>query len=57
MPTEHQCRAYAFDCQRLSAEPGTSLQRATALMAMALSWTTLADQTKRFDAIVKDETK
>jgi hypothetical protein len=57
MPTEDQCRTYALDCQRLSAESGTSLQRATALMAMALSWTTLANQTKRYDAIVKDETR
>lgn len=33
----------------------TSLQRSMALMAMALSWVTLANQTKRYDTIVKEE--
>jgi hypothetical protein len=56
MPTESECRIHALSCQRLSAEPGTSLQRATALMAMALSWVALANQTKRYEAIVEEET-
>jgi hypothetical protein len=56
MTTEGECRIHALNCQRLSAEPGTSLQRATVLMAMALSWVTLANHTKRYDAIVIEET-
>ena len=55
MPVESQCRQYATECQRLSAAAGTSIQRSTLLMAMTVSWTTLADQMRRYDAMLRDE--
>jgi hypothetical protein len=39
-----QCTIYATDCQR-----------ATILMAMSRSWTTLANQMLRYDTIIKEE--
>lgn len=55
MPGESQCREYATECQRLSTLAGTSTQRATLLMAMTVSWTTLADQMRRYDAMLNEE--
>lgn len=46
---------YAVGCQRLSAARGTSTQRATLLIALALSWTALADQTRQYDGMLIDE--
>lgn len=34
-------------------EPNISVQRANILVAMSRSWTTLAKQTDRYDALVK----
>jgi hypothetical protein len=36
-------------------EPNISVQRANILTAMARSWTTLANQTDRYNALVKEE--
>ena len=45
MVTEIQCRIYAAECERLGVTRDISIQRATALMAMANSWQRLAADT------------
>ena len=50
-----ECRAYATECQDLGSTAGISIQRATVLMAMSRSWTALANQTERLEAILRDE--
>ena len=55
MVTEIQCRIYAAECERLGVVRDISIQRATALMAMANSWQRLAADTGRYDAIVAEE--
>jgi hypothetical protein len=50
-----QCNAYAAECQHLGMVFNISIQRSTALLAMSQSWTTLAAQTERYDAIRKKE--
>jgi RecB family exonuclease len=45
MVTEIQCRIYAAECERLGVARDISIQRATALMAMANSWQRLAADT------------
>jgi hypothetical protein len=57
MPTTEQCNAYAAEYQRLGQEADISIRRATVLMGISLSWTTLANQLDRLAAIVKDESK
>jgi hypothetical protein len=57
MPTAEQCRAYAAEYQRLGRQAGISIQRATVLMGISLSWATLAEQLERLAAIVADEGK
>jgi hypothetical protein len=57
MPTAEQCRAYAAEYQRLGQQAGISIQRATVLMGISLSWATLAEQLERLAAIVADEGK
>jgi hypothetical protein len=52
-----QCKIYATDCQQLGLAGDISMQRATILMAMSRSWTTLANQVLRYDTIVKEEDK
>jgi hypothetical protein len=49
------CRAYSDNCKKLGSDPNISFERATAWLAMASSWDTLADQTERLDAIVHAE--
>jgi hypothetical protein len=44
-----------MDCQQLGLAADISIQRATILMAMSRSWTTLANQMQRYDTIVKEE--
>jgi hypothetical protein len=55
MLTSPQCRIHAMDCQQLGLAADISIQRATILMAMSRSWTTLANQMQRYDTIVKEE--
>jgi hypothetical protein len=50
-----QCKIYATDCQQLGLAADISMQRATILMAMSRSWTTLANQMLRYDTITKEE--
>jgi hypothetical protein len=50
-----QCKTYAAECQHLGLVFDISIERATALLAMSQSWTTLADQKERYDAIRKEE--
>ena len=54
MVTEIQCRIYAAEW-RLGVARDISIQRATALVAMANSWQRLAADTGRYDAIVAEE--
>ena len=56
MLTEIQCRTYATECEQLGIARDISIQRATALMALAHSWDLLAGQRGRYDAIVAEET-
>ena len=49
-----QCKIYAKDCQQLGLAADISTQRATILMAMSRSWTTLANQMLRY-TIIKEE--
>jgi hypothetical protein len=50
-----QCKIYATDCRQLGLAADISMQRATILMAMSRSWTTLANQMLRYDTIIKEE--
>ena len=42
MPTIEECKRNAAEYESLAREPGISIKRATALMGIALGWTTLA---------------
>jgi hypothetical protein len=55
MPTAEQCRTYAAECERLGLEGDKSVRRAAALMCIAESWTTLANQLDWLSAITKEE--
>jgi hypothetical protein len=55
MPTAEQCKTYAAEYQRLGLEIEISIQRATALMGISQSWTTLARQLDRLSVITKNE--
>ena len=55
MLTAQQCRAFASNCVTLGADTNLSMQRATILLAMSRSWTTLANQIERYETIVKAE--
>jgi hypothetical protein len=55
MITAAQCRTYAMDCQHRGIAAGISIRRATTLLAMSRSWSTLANQVERYDAILKEE--
>ena len=57
MPTAEQCKIYEAEYQLLGREADISIRRATVLMGISLSWTTLANQLDRLAAIVKDESK
>jgi hypothetical protein len=50
-----QCKTNAAECQHLGMVVDISIRRAAALLAMSRSWTTLAGQTERYDAIRKEE--
>jgi hypothetical protein len=55
MPTAEQCKTYAAKYQRLGLGVEISIQRATALMGISQSWTTLARQLDRLSVITKNE--
>jgi len=55
MTTANQCEAYAAEYQARGTAPDISIQRATALMSISQSWTTLAGQLDRLAQIIKDE--
>ena len=51
MITQAQCKSYADDYQRLGRTADISIQRATILLAISRSWTTLAGQLGRLGDI------
>jgi hypothetical protein len=53
--TARDCRTYCAQCMELGMEPNLSLQRAAMLSDMGRSWTTLANQIDRYEAILQDE--
>jgi hypothetical protein len=55
MITAAQCRTYATDCHARGTAAGVSIRRSTALLAMSRSWSALANQVERYDAILKAE--
>ena len=55
MISAEQCRGFAQECERLAKGGRYSIQLATALMSMAQSWEQLAEDTARYEAIVKAE--
>jgi hypothetical protein len=55
MMSTTQCTTNAAKCQHLGMVFDISIQRANALLAMSQSWTTLASQKERYDAIRKEE--
>lgn len=55
MITAAQCRTYATDCQGRGMAAGISIRRASALLAMSRSWSALANQVERYNAILKEE--
>ena len=57
MITAQQCRDYSANCLTLGTKPNLSVQRGTVLLAMARSWTALANQRDRYDAIMIEEGK
>ena len=57
MLSAEQCKEFAANCARLGMQPNISVRRADILMAMSRSWTTLATQIERYEALVKEEDK
>jgi hypothetical protein len=53
--TSRECREQAAHFAALSLEGGNSVRRATILMAIADSWTRLAGQLDRLEALETDE--
>jgi hypothetical protein len=51
-----ECQTHAEECERLGRVADISIQRATALLAMAHTWEMLADEITRYEAIVMAET-
>jgi hypothetical protein len=49
------CRTYCAQCMALGMQPNISVQRAAILSAMGRSWTTLANQMDRYEAVLQDE--
>jgi hypothetical protein len=49
------CRDYATDCLTLRGKPDNSTQRIAILTAMGRSWTALANQRDRYDALLIEE--
>jgi hypothetical protein len=57
MINSQQCRDYSVDCLTKGTKPDLSIQLSTILLAMARSWTTLANQRDRYDVIMEEEAK
>jgi hypothetical protein len=57
MPTATQCKTYAAEYKRLGMEPHISIRCATLLMAISLSWATLANQLDHLTVIMEEESK
>jgi hypothetical protein len=55
MPTVEECKTYAAEYQRLGLEEDISIRRATVLMCISASWTTLAYHLDWLSDIVKEE--
>jgi hypothetical protein len=55
MVSAEQCRAHSAEYAARGMEPNVSVQRANILTAMSRSWATLAKQTDRDEALVKEE--
>ena len=55
MITQAHCTTYADDYQLLGRVPGITMRRATILMGISRSWTTLAGQLGRLAAIEMEE--
>jgi hypothetical protein len=51
------CKAHSTECAALGMEGHISIPRATILLAMSRSWTTLANESDRYEAILKEECK
>ena len=54
MTTVNQCEAYAAEYQARGTAPDISIERATALMSISQSWTTLAGQLDRLAHRITD---
>jgi hypothetical protein len=52
MISAQQCRTYSAQCAALGKAPDVSAQRATILLAMSRTWSALANQTERYDALL-----
>ena len=57
MITAYQCRTHAAECMALGMQANLPAERVKILTAMARSWTTLAEQMERYDALLKEEAK
>jgi hypothetical protein len=57
MQTAEQCKAYAAEYLLLAKEPDISSRRATLLVNISRSWTTLAHRLERLAEIIKDASK
>lgn len=57
MQTAEQCKAYAAEYLLLAKEPDILSRRATLLLNISRSRTTLAHQLERLTEIIKDESK
>jgi hypothetical protein len=55
MEIQDQCDVYAAKYEALGTESAISTERATALRAIASTWTILAYQFERLAAIIKKE--
>jgi len=57
MVSAPECRAYSTEYEKLAKAVDISIQRATALLAIANSWARLADQTESLVLLIREETK
>ena len=55
MVTSDQCRTYANEHKVLGIAADISIQRATAHMGISRSWTLLASEMKRLEAVIDEE--
>jgi hypothetical protein len=53
--TERDCRVHEINCVTIATGPHISIPLATILLAMGKTWSSLADQTERYDAVVREE--